>query len=323
MELRELQAAIRERKEAKGALILAHNYQRPEVQQIADVVGDSLTLAQAAAESEAELIVFCGVHFMAETAAILCPEKKVLLPDLEAGCSLAESITAEQLRAWKAQHPDAVVVAYINTSAAVKAESDWVCTSANARQVLEAIPPEKEVLFVPDMFLGAWLREQTGRRLRLWMGECHVHAAMRPEDVQAALAEHPEAVFLIHPECGCMSATLYACASGVGGQTPVVVASTEGMVRYVRQSPAQEFVIGTEVGLLFRLQEENPTKRFYALKPDAVCPFMKKITLEKVLRSLQEEVYQVTVPEEVARRARRALERMLERGRATVSAPTR
>ncbi len=310
----ELQARIRELARAKRALILAHNYQRPEVQQVADVVGDSLALARAAAQSDAGLIVFCGVHFMAETAAILCPDKRVLLPDLEAACSLADSITAEQLRAWKAQHPGAVVVAYINTSAAVKAESDWVCTSANARQVIESIPPEREILFVPDMFLGAWLQAQTGRRLRLWMGECHVHAAMRPADVHAALEEHPQAEFLIHPECGCMSSALYACATGeIAGRT-VRIASTDGMLRAVRQSTAEEFVIGTEVGLLYRLQQENPGKRFYPLKPDAICPYMKRITLEKVARSLQEEVYPVTVPEQIAQRARRALERMLAVG---------
>lgn len=310
----ELWTAITELKHRKGALILAHNYQLPEVQQIADVVGDSLALAQAAARSSAELIVFCGVHFMAETAAILCPEKRVLLPDLEAGCSLAESITAEQLREWKAQHPNAVVVAYINTSAAVKAESDWICTSANARKVIEAIPSDQEILFVPDMFLGAWLRAQTGRPIRLWMGECHVHAAMHLEDVQAALAEHPEAEFLIHPECGCMSSTLYACSAGTINGHKVTVASTDGMLRYVRSSAAEEFVIGTEVGLLYRLQQENPHKRFYALKPDAVCPYMKRITLDKVLRSLEEEIYRVTVPEEIAHRARRALQRMLALG---------
>lgn len=307
----ELQQRICKLKQQKGALILAHNYQVPEVQQIADVVGDSLALARAAAQRPEELIVFCGVHFMAETAAILCPQKRVLLPDLEAGCSLAESITAEQLREWKARYPDAVVVAYINTSAAVKAESDWVCTSANARAVIEAIPPEREILFVPDMFLGAWLQAQTGRRIRLWMGECHVHAAMRFEDIRAALQQHPLAEFLIHPECGCMSAALYACTVGTIDGHPLVVASTDGMLRYVRESASEEFVIGTEVGLLYRLQQENPGKRFYALKRDALCPYMKRITLEKVLRSLQEEVFLVFVPEEIARRARQALERMM------------
>ncbi|GBD07394.1 Quinolinate synthase A [bacterium HR21] len=307
----ELQQQIRELKQQKRALILAHNYQVPEVQQIADVVGDSLALARAAAARPEELVVFCGVHFMAETAAILCPEKRILLPDPEAGCSLADSLTPEQLREWKARHPGAVVVAYINTSAAVKAESDWVCTSANARAVIEAIPPEQEILFVPDMFLGAWLRAQTGRRIRLWMGECHVHAAMRFEDIRAALQRYPEAEFLIHPECGCMSATLYACAEGSLEGRPLVVASTDGMLRYVRGSAAEEFIVGTEVGLLYRLQQENPGKRFYPLKPDAICPYMKRITLEKVLRSLQEEVFPITVPEDIARRARRALERML------------
>ncbi|MCS6965803.1 MAG: quinolinate synthase NadA [Candidatus Kapabacteria bacterium] len=314
MTVAQLQENITKLKQAKGALILAHNYQLPEVQQVADVVGDSLALARAAAESSAELVIFCGVHFMAETAAVLCPGKRVLLPDPEAGCSLADSITPEQLRAWRAQHPEAVVVAYINTSAAVKAESDWVCTSANARAVIEAIPPERDILFVPDMFLGAWLQAQTGRRLHLWMGECHVHAAMRPQDIQAALAEHPQAEFLIHPECGCMSATLYACSTGELNGRRLAIASTDGMLRYVRRSAAAEFVIGTEVGLLYRLQQENPGKRFYPLRPDAICPYMKRITLEKVLRSLQQEVYHVTVPQEIAQRARKALQRMLQVG---------
>jgi quinolinate synthase len=318
--IRVLQEQVLELKQRKGAFIVAHNYQLPEVQEIADVVGDSLALAQAIVRTEAELVVFCGVHFMAETAAILAPEKRILLPDLEAGCSLADSITAEQLRAWKARHPDAVVVAYINTSAAVKAESDWVCTSSNARAVLEAIPPEKEVLFVPDMFLGAWLRAQTGRAIHLWMGECHVHAGITPETIRQALAQHPQAELLLHPECGCMSAPLYACATGMVGEHPVIVASTDGMLRHVRQSSAQEFVIGTEVGLLYRLQRENPGKRFYALKPDAICQYMKRITLERVAESLQQERYRIMVPEPIAQRARRALERMLA---LAASTPTR
>ena len=307
----ELQQEIRRLKDQKQALILAHNYQLPEVQEVADFVGDSLALAARAREAGEALLVFCGVHFMAETAAILNPDKRVLLPDLEAGCSLAESITAEDLRAWKQQHPGAVVVAYVNTSAEVKAESDYCCTSSNAVQVVQSLPEDQEILFVPDMYLGAYVASVTGRRLHLWPGECHVHAQIRPEHLKALLDQRPGAEFLIHPECGCSSSCLYFAQEGVLGSHAVHILSTGGMLRRARESEAREFVVATEVGLLYRLEQENPEKTFVPAHAEAVCPYMKKITLEKVLRSLQEEIYEVRVPEAVARRARRALERML------------
>ena len=311
-EIRALQEEVLHWKQKKGALILAHNYQVPEVQEVADFVGDSLALAARAREAEADLIVFCGVHFMAETAAILAPGKRVLLPDLEAGCSLAESITAEELRAWKQQPPGAVVVSYVNTTAEVKAESDYCCTSSNAVRVIQAIPEDREILFLPDMYLGAYVASVTGRKLHLWPGECHVHAQIRPEDLRALLDQKPGAEFLIHPECGCSSSCLYFAQEGALGEHKVHILSTGGMLRRARESTAREFVVATEVGLLYRLAKENPSKVFVAAQPEALCPYMKRISLPKVLHSLQQEVHEVRVPPEIARRARRALERMLE-----------
>ncbi|MBX6377375.1 MAG: quinolinate synthase NadA [Clostridia bacterium] len=307
----ELTAAVRALKEERRAIILAHNYQVPEVQDVADVVGDSLALAQAAAASDAPVIVFCGVHFMAETAAILCPDKTVLLPDLEAGCSLADSITVEQLRAWKAEHPGAVVVAYVNTSAAVKAESDYCCTSANAVKVIESIPPDREILFLPDMFLGSYVRTVTGRPIHVWMGECHVHAGLAVERIEAARRAHPEAELLVHPECGCVTACMAHMAWGDIPAAGTHVLSTNGMLRHARSSPARSFVVATEVGLLHQLRRQNPDKAFYPVDERAVCQYMKRITLEKVYRSLRDGVYRVTVDAETAARARRAIERML------------
>jgi len=309
--LRALQQRIQTLKRQKGAVVLAHNYQLPEVQEVADFVGDSLALAARARETDARLIVFCGVHFMAETAAILAPDKRVLLPDLEAGCSLAESITAEDLRAWKAEHPGAVVVSYVNTSAEVKAESDYCCTSSNAVQVVQAIPEDREILFLPDLYLGAYVARKTGRSLHLWPGECHVHAQIRPEQLRQRLQEAPGAELLIHPECGCSTSCMYFAEEGDLGAASVQILSTGGMLRRARESRSRTFVVATEVGLLHRLEQENPEKRFVAANPEAVCPYMKRITLEKVLRALEEEVYEVRVPEPVATRARRALERML------------
>ncbi len=303
----EIQRLRRER----NAVILAHNYQIPEIQDLADFVGDSLGLSQAAARTDADVIVFCGVHFMAETAAILCPEKTVLIPDPEAGCSLAASITAEDLRRWKAEHPDAVVVAYVNTTAEVKAEADYCCTSSNAVKVIQAIPPEKEILFLPDMFLGAYLERVTGRRLHLWLGECHVHAGIRAEDINRMRQERPEAEFLIHPECGCVSQCMYALATGDTPGRGAYILSTEGMIRHARQSPAREFIVATEIGVLHRMRKENPEKAFYPVSESAVCQYMKMITLEKLYRSLRDLVYRVTVPEEIAARARTAIQRML------------
>ena len=293
------------------AVILAHNYQLPEVQDVADYVGDSLNLSRQAAATDAEVIVFCGVHFMAETAAILSPEKTVLLPDLEAGCSLADTITADQLRDWKAEHPGAVVVSYVNTSAEVKAESDYCCTSGNAEAVIRAIPEGTEILFCPDMFLGAHLERVTGRRMHVWMGECHVHAGIGPDDLEAARRRHPDAELLLHPECGCTSATLYRLGRGDLQGPSCVVASTEGMVRRAVESPATTFIVATEVGIIHRMNLLAPSKQFLPASEDAVCPYMKKITLERVAACLERMEPRVTVPQPIADRARRALDRMV------------
>jgi quinolinate synthase len=309
--VRELVPRIERLRQERNAVILAHNYQLPEVQDIADIVGDSLNLSRQAAQTDADVIVFCGVHFMAETAAILSPQKTVLLPDLEAGCSLADTITADQLRTWKAQHPGAVVVSYVNTSAEVKAESDYCCTSSNAEAVIRAIPEDTEILFCPDMFLGAHLERVTGRRMQVWMGECHVHAGIDPDDLEAARRRHPDAELLLHPECGCTSATLYRLGHGDYQGSSCVVASTEGMVRRAVESPATTFIVATEVGILHRMNLLAPGKRFLPASEDAVCPYMKKITLEKVAGCLERMEPRVVVPEPVASRARRALDRMV------------
>jgi len=296
----------------RNAVILAHNYQVGEVQDVADFVGDSLGLSQQAAATDADLIVFCGVHFMAETAAILAPEKTVLIPDLDAGCSLAATIDAPALRRWRAEHPDAVVVSYVNTSADVKALSDYCCTSGNAQAVIEAVPADREILFLPDMFLGAYLERVTGRRMHVWPGECHVHAGIRIGDIQQRLDEHTDADLLIHPECGCASQCMYAAAEdeNLGRRTHVL--STEGMVRHAAASPKGEFVIATETGILHRLAKEAPDKRFYAMSERAVCRYMKMITLEKLRDSLRDLKHVVTVPEETAEAARGAIRRMVE-----------
>ncbi len=295
----------------RNAVILAHNYERPEVQDVADFVGDSLSLSRQAAQTTADVIVFCGVHFMAETAAILSPEKTVLLPDLEAGCSLADTITADQLRSWKAAHPGAVVVSYVNTSAEVKAESDYCCTSGNAEAVIRAIPEDREILFCPDMFLGAHLERVTGRRMHVWMGECHVHAGIGPDDLEATRRQHPDAELLIHPECGCTTSTLYRHGQGDLAGPACVVASTEGMVRRAVESPASTFIVATEVGILHRMRQQAPRKQFVAASEHAVCPYMKKITLDKVATCLERMAPRVTVPADVAARARGALDRMV------------
>jgi quinolinate synthase len=302
---------IDELRRRRRAVILAHNYQLPAVQDMADFVGDSLGLSRRAAETDADVIVFCGVHFMAETAAILSPEKVVLLPDLAAGCSLADTITADQLRAWKAEHPGAVVVSYVNTTAAVKAESDYCCTSGNAAEIVRRIPEDREILFLPDMFLGAHVERVTGRKLHLWMGECHVHAGIDPEHLDAMLREHPDAELLIHPECGCTTSTLYRQSQGDLRGVPTTVASTEGMVRRAQASPASTFIVATEVGIIHRMERFAPEKTFVPASPRAVCGYMKTITPEKVLRSLETLTPRITVDEAVAARARRAIDRML------------
>ncbi len=300
----EIRALARER----DAVILAHNYQRAEVQDVADFVGDSLGLSRQAAATDAAMIVFCGVHFMAETAAILAPDKTVLIPDPEAGCSLAASITAEQLRAWKAEHPGAVVVSYVNTTAEVKAESDYCCTSGNAKQVIESIPPDREILFLPDLYLGLWLEQVTGRTLRIWMGECHVHAGIRPADIERWQREAPDAELLVHPECGCASQAM------AFGNERTQILSTEKMVDYARRSPKKRFLVATETGILHRLQREAPGKRFEPVREDAICRFMKLTTLEKVRDSLRDLRHRIVVEPETAARARLAIERMVAIG---------
>jgi quinolinate synthase len=297
----EVRALARER----DAVILAHNYQVPEVQDVADYVGDSLGLSREAAATDAEAIVFCGVHFMAETAAILCPDKTVLIPDLDAGCSLAASITADQLRDWKARHPGAVVVSYVNTTAEVKAESDYCCTSGNARAVIEAIPRGREILFLPDMFLGIWLERVTGRTLTIWLGECHVHAGIRPQDIERWQADAQDAELLVHPECGCAS----QCMAFGNERTHIL--STEGMIKFAKASPKQRFLVATETGILHRLSKEAPGKRFEAVSERAICKYMKMITLEKLRDSLRDWKHAVTVDPPTAERARGAIDRML------------
>jgi quinolinate synthase len=264
-----------------------------------------------AAGTDAEVIVFCGVHFMAETAAILSPDKVVLLPDLEAGCSLADTITADQLRAWKREHPGAVVVSYVNTTAEVKAESDYCCTSGNAEQVINSIPRDREILFLPDMFLGAHLERVTGRKLHIWMGECHVHAGIDPEMLDLMREEHPDAELLIHPECGCTTSTVYRMSHGDLRGSCTVVTSTEGMVKRAVESPNDTFIVATEVGVLHRMARFAPGKTFIPASRSAVCPYMKMITPEKIAAALENLEPRVTVPAEVAARARQAIDRML------------
>jgi len=297
----EVKALARER----DAVILAHNYQVPEVQDVADFVGDSLGLSREAAATDSEAIVFCGVHFMAETAKILSPDKTVLIPDLDAGCSLAASITAEQLRDWKAEHPGAAVVSYVNTTAEVKAESDYCCTSGNAKAVVEAIPADREILFLPDMFLGIWLERVTGRKLTIWLGECHVHAGIRPADIERWQDDAPDAELLVHPECGCAS----QCMAFGNDRTHIL--STEGMINFAKDSPKSRFLVATETGILHRLNKEAPGKRFEAVSERAICKYMKMITLEKLHASLRYWKHEVTVEPEIAARARSAIERMV------------
>ena len=298
----------------QDAVILAHNYQVPAIQDVADHVGDSLELSRIAAEVDQSTIVFCGVHFMAESAKILAPEKRVLIPDKDAGCSLAASITADQLRAWKAEHPGSVVVMYVNTSAEVKAETDYCCTSANAVKVVESIPADRKILFGPDMFLGSHVERMTGRKLEVWMGECHVHAGIEPSDIQDTMAEHPDAELLIHPECGCSSQCMYLLSTGDLPADRTFVLGTGGMVRRMRESNAKEFIIATETGMLHRLRQENSRAEMIAANPGAVCGYMKMITPSKLLRCLETGTDEVDVPEEIASRARLAIERMIAIG---------
>ena len=307
-----LKSEILRLKKEKDILILAHNYQLPEVQDIADFVGDSLGLARQAAKTSQKTVLFCGVHFMAETAAITCPDKKILIPDLAAGCSLSDTITADELRKWKNEHPNAITVGYVNTTAAVKAELDYCCTSSNAVNVVRSIPEDKEILFLPDMFLGSYVAKVTNRKnMFIWAGECHVHAGIRSQDVQEKLNQYVGAEFLVHPECSCTSSLMYDVVSGDYGNRQVQILSTEGMMNHARNSEAKKFVVATETGILYRMRQQNPQKEFIPVSENAVCQYMKMITLDKVYASLKENKYEVKVPKKIAQKAQLAIERML------------
>ncbi|MCX8044083.1 MAG: quinolinate synthase NadA [Desulfobacterota bacterium] len=290
-------------KRERNAIILAHNYQPDEVQAIADFIGDSLALSRTAAKTDAAVIVFCGVHFMAETAAILSPHKTVLMPEPDAGCPMADMISAAQLRAFKQEHPGALVVAYVNSSAAVKAESDICCTSSNAQDVVQSLPEDRDIIFIPDKYLGSYVAAQTGRKLILWNGYCPIHVKIQPEDIERRKREHPAAKVAVHPEC----------------TPPVIqradaVLSTEGICRYAGRPEVKELIVGTEIGVLYRLRTEHPEKRFYPASDTAVCPNMKKTTLEKVLWSLERMEHIVSVPPDIATRARQAVDAMIAIG---------
>ena len=299
-------------KKEKDVVILAHNYQIPEVQDVADFVGDSLGLSRQAAKVKQKTILFCGVHFMAETATIISPDKRVLIPDLEAGCSLSDSITVDQLRKWKKEHPDAISVGYVNTTAEIKSELDYCCTSSNAVNVVNAISREKEILFLPDMFLGSYVAKITGRKnMQIWAGECHVHAGITPDHVEKKLAELKNAEFVIHPECSCTTPMMHDVASGRYKNHQVQILSTEGMMNHVSKSDSQQFVVATETGILYRMRQQNPQKTFIPASESAECEYMKMITLDKVYRSLYDEKYEVKVAKKIADKARLAIERLL------------
>ncbi|MFA5857578.1 MAG: quinolinate synthase NadA [Elusimicrobiota bacterium] len=299
-EKQELVKQIRALQKERHAIIIAHNYQIEEVQEIADILGDSLELARTAARTDAETIVFCGVRFMAETAAVLNPNRHVLIPDLAAGCPLAEQIDADQLRKLKSEHPDAAVVVYVNSSAEVKAEADVCCTSSNAVHVVNALKEEK-VIFAPDKNLGRYVSSFTTKELILWDGFCPTHAKLTKEDVIAAQEAHPDAIFMAHPEC---SPEVLALAD--------YVFSTGGMFKHVPELAVTKIIIGTEYGMLYRLQKQNPNKQFFVASPKLVCPNMKRVTLEKIKESLAENKYEVHVPEVIRLRAKQAIQRMLD-----------
>jgi quinolinate synthase len=332
-EISEMKAEVRALAAQRNAVILAHNYQVPEVQDVADYVGDSLGLSRQAAAAGGETIVFCGVHFMAETASILCPEKTVLIPDLDAGCSLAASIDAQQLGAWREQYPEGVVVMYVNTTAEVKALTDYCCTSSNAvdvvRHIYETHGEDTEILFGPDMWLGAYVEKELGRRMHVWDGECHVHAGIRPADIEATRAEHPGADFLIHPECGCSTSIMEYVAAGDVSAEGVHMLSTGGMLKYAEGAereaeradgaPAgdgrrREAVVATEIGMLYPLRMAAPDVDFIPANPEASCVYMKMITLPKLRDALRDMKYEVRVPEEIAARARVPIDRMVAIG---------
>jgi quinolinate synthase len=297
----ELIGKIEKLKQKNKAVILAHNYQRPEIQDLADFTGDSLGLSIKASETDADIIVFCGVKFMAETAFILSPQKTVLLPDQHAGCPLADMITADQLRDLKQKHPDALVVCYVNSSAEVKAESDYCCTSANAVEVVNSLPGDKPIIFVPDQNLGQFAAERTGRDLIIWPGYCHVHVVIAQEDIKKAKAKYPDAIVMTHPEC----------TDPVKALSDELL-STGQMLRYAKQSRAEQFIIATETGIIHTLKTQNPRKEFFPAAEKAVCPNMKRITLEKILWSLQDLQYKVTLPQDVRLKAKKAIDRMVE-----------
>lgn len=304
---------IRQLKAERNAVILAHNYERPEIQDISDYLGDSLGLSRQAAATEADTIVFCGVHFMAETASVISPNKTVLIPDLNAGCSLAESITADQLKDWKAEHPGATVVGYINTSAAIKAECDYCVTSSNAVKVIETIPEDQEILFLPDKFLGTYVEMKTGRKLHIWPGACHVHEKIGDMNLADKQEQYPDAEMLIHPECGCSTACMmnaemnFDCSSAH-------IQSTAGMLDRATESDAGEFVVATETGILHRLRQQNPDKTFHAANENAFCEYMKMTTLEKLRDALAHNQFEVSVEPELAAAARQPIDRMLAIG---------
>ncbi len=306
---------VRELARRRNAVLLAHNYQLPAIQDVADHTGDSLALSRIAAESDASTIVFCGVHFMAETAKILAPDKTVLIPDARAGCSLADSITADQLREWKAEHPGAVVVSYVNTTAAVKAETDVCCTSSNAVEVVESIPADREVLFLPDQFLGAHVRRVTGRtNMHVWAGECHVHAGISGPALTAQVEAHPDAELFVHPECGCATSALYLAGAGAVPEDRVKILSTGGMLDAARASTAASVLVATEVGMLHQLRKAAPEIDFRAVNERASCRYMKMITPEKLLRSLREGTDEVHVDPDLAARGWAAVQRMIAIG---------
>ncbi len=309
-------AEVRSLAQRRNAVVLAHNYQLPAIQDVAHHVGDSLALSRIAAGVEADTIVFCGVHFMAETAKILSPHKTVLIPDARAGCSLADSITADELRAWKAEHPGAVVVSYVNTTAAVKAETDVCCTSSNAVEVVGSIPADREVLFLPDQFLGAHVRRITGRaNMHVWAGECHVHAGISGPALTAQVQAHPDAELFVHPECGCATSALYLAGAGAVPAERVKILSTGGMLDAARATRAKSVLVATEVGMLHQLRRAAPEVDFRAVNERASCRYMKMITPARLLRSLREGTDEVHVDPELATRARAAVRRMIEIGR--------
>ncbi|ART70194.1 quinolinate synthase [Mycobacterium dioxanotrophicus] len=308
-------AEIRRLVDQRGATLLAHNYQLPEIQDVADHVGDSLALSRIAADAPEDTIVFCGVHFMAETAKILSPDKTVLIPDQRAGCSLADSITVDELRAWKDEYPDAVVVSYVNTTAAVKALTDICCTSANAVDVVASIPADREVLFCPDQFLGAHVRRVTGRtNMHIWAGECHVHAGINGDELADQARSHPDAELFVHPECGCATSALYLAGEGAVPEERVKILSTGGMLDAARETRASQVLVATEVGMLHQLRQAAPEVDFLAVNDRASCRYMKMITPAALLRCLIDGADEVHVDPETARLGRASVQRMIAIG---------